>query len=201
MNYRNGKQMLKRALRLGIAVFVLFSMVIGVWAAPSETVSARIPVNQKVAGTQKPSTAVRFRIEAEEKGIPMPAEQEIAAEDTGGGVFEIPYTEPGTYRYRVSQITGGEKNWTYDKTVYSVEVYVLWNDTMTALTPHVICYNEAGEKTDLTFQNGYQGPRAQTIRQLVKTGDQSGAGVWMAAAVASCAAVLGLYAKRKSQKE
>lgn len=201
MNYRNGKQMLKKGLRLGMAVFVLFSMAIEVWAASAETVSVSIPVSQMTTGTKNPSTAVRFRIEEKEEGVPMPEEPEIAADSSGGGAFEILYTEPGIYRYCVSQIAGSEKNWTYDKSVYSVEVYVLWNDTMTALTPHVICYDDAGNKTDLTFQNDYQGPKSQTIRPLVKTGDRSDIGVWMLAAVLSCVAILRLYAKRRSQKE
>ena len=81
-------------------------------------------------------------------------------EVTGAGEasFSISYDELGIYKYTVKQKAGSAANWTYDDTVYNVDVYVLRDEETDTAEPLVIVYASDGTKADLVFNNTYKAP-------------------------------------------
>ncbi len=74
----------------------------------------------------------RFRLTAEDENTPMPVGSEdgqkvveMSLLDAGETVFgTIIYTENGTYNYTVQEVAGSDTGYTYDSTVYNIEVVV-----------------------------------------------------------------------------
>lgn len=77
------------------------------------------------------------------------------------------------YRYTISQVAGDGKNWIYDQSEYSLEVYIMRNEQTDTLQSLIVAYNAKGEKVDPVFVNRYQAPEAKQKSMMVKTGDSA----------------------------
>lgn len=88
----------------------------------------------------------------------MPENNVIEVTGAGEASFSISYDELGIYKYTVKQKAGSAANWTYDDTVYNVDVYVLRDEETDTAEPLVIVYANDGTKADLVFNNTYKAP-------------------------------------------
>lgn len=88
----------------------------------------------------------------------MPENNVIEVTGAGEASFSISYDELGIYKYTVKQKAGSAANWTYDDTVYNVDVYVLRDEETDTAEPLVIVYASDGTKADLVFNNTYKAP-------------------------------------------
>jgi len=90
----------------------------------------RLPVRKAIDGEPPEDARFKFRLSAE-NGAPMPEGSGDTVEISGEGTGQfgaITYTEAGTYRYTVRELTGSDKGYTYDETEYQVTVTVTDND-------------------------------------------------------------------------
>lgn len=104
-----------------------------------------------------------FKLEAE-KGT---AAYEETVARTGAGAFEfteINFTAPGTYYYKVSEITGEDHGYTYDTTVFHVTINVT-DDGNGQLAAEVVYETENG----IEFVNDYQADATEVTFTGVKT--------------------------------
>ena len=126
--------------------------------------NATIPVTVRQTGpiTRQTYRFVLAPAEGEE-GNPMPAEGvengkavlEITTDryETKDN-FEIRYTRPGVYTYTLRQEAGTDYRMTYDRTEYTVVVYVV-NDGEGGLKATTVAYRKGSEKKcdDIVFVN------------------------------------------------
>ena len=103
----------------------------------------------------------------------MPKISKVQITETKKDAFQIQYEKPGVYRYTISQVAGDGKNWIYDQSEYSLEVYIMRNEQTDTLQSLIIAYNAKGEKVDPVFMNRYQAPEAKQKIMTVKTGDSA----------------------------
>lgn len=94
-------------------------------------VSIDPPVQKVVNGSSAVAEIFIFRFAADSTAAPMPNGSTGGVKDfsrVGPGQAEagiVTFTEPGTYRYTISEVNGGLAHCTYDKTVYTMMVNVI----------------------------------------------------------------------------
>lgn len=64
-----------------------------------------------------------LRLTAADSSSPAPAESEIRAGDDSMAEFSVMLDEPGTYRYRLSQLPGDSGDTVYDSRVYDIVLF------------------------------------------------------------------------------
>ena len=138
-----------------------------------EQITVNIPVKLKVTGTSQQNEIFSFLLKQNDEQNPMPKTSKVQVTGTKKDAFQISYTRTGVYRYTLSQEAGESKNWTYDQSVYSLEVYILRNEQTEQLQSLIVAYNVKGEKVDPIFTNGYQAPEVRQRSVTVKTGDNA----------------------------
>ena len=120
---------MRKLIKTIVLLLLLTAVAVPVLAlAAGGSVTAQIPFTVK----KTPGTVV---IEAVSEGAPMPDPAKV--ENTSGGAFEIAFTEPGDYFYRVFQQEGRDKVEFYDTIEYDVGVYVMY-DSDGGLTSSVV---------------------------------------------------------------
>lgn len=154
---------MKKLLRNLVVLCVCLLLACAPAFAAYET-NATIPVTVRQTGpiTRQTYRFVLAPAEGEE-GNPMPAEGiengkavlEITTDryETKDN-FEIRYTRPGVYTYTLTQKAGTEYRTTYDRTEYTVVVYVV-NDGKGGLDSQINAYRKGSEKKcdDIVFVN------------------------------------------------
>lgn len=209
------KRSIQKAAVLLMALVMSFSASISVLAASDDRVTAEIKFSREISGTESTGEKFTFRLEAEDENTPVPEQQDITVSGAGDTAFEIEYTEPGVYRYTLAQIAGNSTGWTYDDSMYTVEVYVLRDSTLENPESLVIMYNDKGEKTDAVFTNSYKTetktePGQDTPTKTAdttdagkssaaKTGDQTDMTLWLLLILGAAAAGLYFGSRRISQ--
>lgn len=138
-----------------------------------EQITVNIPVKLKTTGTSQGNETFSFLLKQNDEQNPMPKTSEVQVTGTKEDAFQISYTRTGVYRYTLSQMAGESKNWTYDQSVYSLEVYILRNEQTERLQSLLVAYNAKGEKVDPVFTNVYQTPEIRQKSITVKTGDSA----------------------------
>lgn len=118
---------MKKLCRIMTAFLCLLSlaavMMPDLKAGAYDAIKAVIPVScMKV--TDGAAHTYEIDIEQESSDSPKPNESSIRVEQSGKGGFTIDITEPGTYRYRISEKTGNDPDINYDKSVYIATVFV-----------------------------------------------------------------------------
>ena len=154
---------MKKLLRNLVVLCVCLLLACAPAFAAYET-TATIPVTVRQTGpiTRQTYRFVLAPAEGEE-GNPMPAEGvengkavlEITTDryETKDN-FEIRYTRPGVYTYTLRQEAGTDYRMTYDRTEYTVVVYVV-NDGKGGLDSQINAYRKGSEKKcdDIVFVN------------------------------------------------
>lgn len=154
---------MKKLLRNLVVLCVCLLLACAPAFAAYET-TATIPVTVRQTGpiTRQTYRFVLAPAEGEE-GNPMPAEGvengkavlEITTDryETKDN-FEIRYTRPGVYTYTLRQEAGTDYRMTYDRTEYTVVVYVV-NDGKGGLEATTVAYRKGSEKKcdDIVFVN------------------------------------------------
>lgn len=177
-----------RKLSCSLAVFLFCSMLLYALSitAHAETLlnaTAEIQFTTKAVGVDETSEAFTFVLEAADKDAPMPDGAELTITGTGAAGFFITYDQVGEYTYRLYEESGMADRWTYDDTVYTVRVYVLWDEDTNSLESYVIYYDGEGYKTQAVFINTYEpeivtptptlSPTPTPARSTPRTGDNS----------------------------
>lgn len=138
-----------------------------------EQITVNIPVKLKITGNSKQNEIFSFLLKQNDEQSPMPKISKVQITGTKKDAFQIQYENPGVYRYTISQVAGDGKNWTYDQSEYSLEVYIMRNERTDTLQSLIVAYNAKGEKVDPVFVNRYQAPEAKQKSMTVKTGDSA----------------------------
>ncbi len=120
------------------------------------------PVEKRIQGTNAPNQEFTFKMEGL-NGAPMP-EGSIGSVKTmvvtGPGSVEfgvIPVTEAGIYKYRISEVIGTAKNWTYDHSVYTMTVTITEDGGV--LASDILIAKSELEKSEVAlFTNLYTEP-------------------------------------------
>ena len=119
--------------------------------SPAVLAEGKISVNKNLTGTNLSAGAFNFEIKASEDtpNAPLPAVTTVTNNAQGVAAFgEITYSEPGSYKYAISEIDGGLSGYTYDKNVVYVLITVVdnGNGTMSASVEY---------ENDPSFNNTY----------------------------------------------
>ena len=138
-----------------------------------EQITVNIPVKLKITGNSQQNEIFSFLLKQNDEQSPMPKISKVQITGTKKDAFQIQYEKPGVYRYTISEVAGDGKNWIYDQSEYSLEVYIMRNEQTDTLQSLIIAYNAKGEKVDPVFMNRYQAPEAKQKSMTVKTGDSA----------------------------
>lgn len=184
MSHKN--RLWKKIITAGLLSVMLSSgLEFPVYGAEKQEVQTEFPVSQifniKDASNKQDET-FEYQILALERGNPLP-------KGSTGGVYlfsmkgtenkkigPVSYSHGGVYRYRAEQrILQEKENYTYDKTIYNIEVYV--KNRAEGLTAEMVILDEAGCKCEtMEFENKYVEPKVMLtgkpeISGNIKTSD------------------------------
>ena len=114
---------------------------------------ARIPIYCSPV-SDKPDAVYEIRIQKITENAPFPETDKLSVKGADTGVFELEVTEPGTYKYRVSQISGKSSDISYDNKVYDVYLCVTDNGTEELVySISVTLENSAIKPDEIYFEN------------------------------------------------
>ncbi len=117
--------------------------------------TVRFSGTKQLTGKKMRGGEFSFKITAVTAGAPMPANDTVR--NTAGGAFlfdTITYAEPGRYVYTVSEVDGGDANYTYDKSVYTVTVTVTDNSEGLLSASYTMLKNNM-PSNEFYFSNGF----------------------------------------------
>jgi pilin isopeptide linkage protein len=102
--------------------------------------------------------AFTFELEAEDDA-PVPSNTYVTRTGAGNVNFgDIEFTHTGEYHYKISEQNDGIENYTYDDTVYRVDVAVTY-DSDGNMVANIVAYDDASEgdtkEPEIVFVNGY----------------------------------------------
>ena len=166
-----------------------------------EQVTVDIPVKVKITGSSQRNEIFSFLLKQNDEQSPMPKTSKVQVTGTKKDAFQISYTRTGVYRYTLSQMPGENKNWSYDQSVYSLEIYILRNDQTDDLQSLILAYNANGEKVDPIFTNGYQAPVVRQRSMTVKTGDTADVETLLVMMLICGGVMVGTYGYKKKIAE
>lgn len=137
--------------RSGMRYFIFLVCIVcllintAVFAQDEKSITTYIPVS--CTGKNTTETFI-YDLEYAPSPYQTVVTDKLELKDGQKGQFEVSYTYPGDYHYKVSQREGSDASTKYDKTIYDVDVYVTEDDDG-VLHTEVIAY-KAGkkEKTD-----------------------------------------------------
>lgn len=134
------------------------------------------------------------------------------------GSFTVSTTEPGVESYTVTQTAGTDKAATYDKTVYSVDVYTTIENDVMKSEPVIYVKGTTTKSDKCKFLNKKPAPVTekpktekpkepekektvwQNIKEVIKTGEESNLVLWLALAAMSVTGILlVVIGKRKNE--
>lgn len=152
---------------------------------PADHIEVDPFVIKKVKGDPHKSETFTFELKADDLTNPMPAgssdgrKQSMVTGEGKTGFGTWTYTEPGTYRYTVREITGSSRNCKYDKTVYHLTDNVYYVGSKLRVD-HKLTDENGKEytKAEFTFVNEY------TESGIVpQTGEDMDLLIWLVCAV------------------
>lgn len=157
------------------------------------------PVTKVVKGNPDNAAEFRFTLKAENATNPMP-EGSVNGQKTitikGSGTKEFgqwEFTEPGTYKYTVSEVNTGERGYKYDTTIYTLTYKVFFKEGNLSVNETVTDqYGNSAEK--IVYVNEYS-----PIRKVI-TGDNADI-IWATAGLIICGIALTILLRRRKRTE
>ena len=172
-------------------MLLLFLMSAPFQVFAAEEITAQIPFTIK-------NTTGTVVIEAAE-GAPLP--HQTVFEDVTEGKFELSFSEPGDYCYKIYQNPGTEQGVTYDGTVYEVCVSVFVREDGELYSVVSVNTEGSSEKADeLVFENTPE-PSTPTSPGGPQTGDNSHLNFWIVLTATSFIVMIGCFPIRKNTNE
>lgn len=198
-------------------------MLAGNAAFAADSVSVSIPVKQAFTTSKEIPEDLdregRYELTAKTSDCPMPKGTENGSYtftltgDEEAQIGEITYLHGGIYSYELRQVTEDKDRYTYDRTVYQIDVCVK-NEADGSLSTQIIAANESGEKvSEIAYYNSYEGveppeevtdtPEEKEPEKTgnVKTGDSANLMLWGGAALLAAVLVFIGAAKRKHEAD
>ncbi len=158
-------------------------------------------IEKKITGdAPEKAETYTFRLTAKDNA-PLPADSTVTITGSGKASFPaVTFTKAGTYRYEIEEVKGSDKNCTYDKTVYKIDVIVTAKDDGTLSAEMSV--TAGGKAADaVVFTNHYTQPTQPKNggKTPPSTGDNSRPLLWLALAILAAAALSGtaVYLRRK----
>ena len=106
--------------------------------------------------------SIKYALAEDEAAGLLPSDGTVITMTEAGSVEigTFTYTEAGTYTYKLEQTTEDEKGFTLDRTVYTITVYVLYDDADDLIAPPSVTINDASanKPMGLKFMNSYKEP-------------------------------------------
>lgn len=176
-------------------------------AKESDSATAVIGVSSEAENIEETFTCVL----EDENGKELNRTQVKAGEE---GSFAIQTTEPGVESYKVWQAPGTDKDAVYDKTVYCVDVYTVIENDAIKSEPVIYVKGTDSKLDKCRFSNKKAAPVAEkpkepekektvweNITEIIKTGEESNLGLWIAFALVSGTGILLALFGKKKRKE
>ena len=116
-----------------------------------EQITVNIPVKLKITGNSQQNEIFSFLLKQNDEQSPMPKISKVQLTETKKDAFQIQYEKPGVYRYTISQVSGDGKNWIYDQSEYSLEVYIMRNEQTDTLQSLIVAYNAKRKRKLILF--------------------------------------------------
>ncbi|MDD7512371.1 MAG: Cna B-type domain-containing protein [Clostridiales bacterium] len=140
------------------------------------------PVSKIVEGNPKNQTTFTFKFKALDENNPMPEGSKDGVKTTtikGSGSSEfgnIEFKLPGTYRYEITEVNDGVKNYKYDKSVYVITFEVKDKDGELFATQSIekkedVNAKEGETSKAIVFKNKYEEPKKEV--ESPRTGDKN----------------------------
>lgn len=181
--------MIRKIINMIMPVILTAMCSVPVLASGTPAVTANIPVVcEDIGGT--------FTIEPEGKA-PAPTEKSVTVPDKNTGNFVINFEQPDNYTYVIRQTAGNKQGVTYDNSVYTVTVHVLYDENNMLKSELEVRKNGSDLKSDsIKYKNSSKTENKTTETDSssrktsnVKTSDPAEIGRY-AAMSAGCVAVL-----------
>ena len=154
---------------------------------------AEVPVSCVQSGFED-KVNYEFALEATDATFPVPKTNRLMIEGSGSGKFEITVEEPGTYTYKVYQMTGQNGDIIYDDTIFYVTLFVTGNDENNLELKIANAIEGKAKPTKLEFVNTLGINRNESL-QIADTGERIG-DEWIGAVILiclSCGSILLVY--------
>ena len=191
-----------------LMLFVCFLLLVSPAFAAEDAAVAELTVSQSYlypTGAAPKDASVSYRLTAVDLDgdKPEPDNEYVpvfSLTGTESRTVALPFSEPGVYRFTLQPVIEKDaKNYTYDKRVYQITVYVKYLEQK--LVPTVVVADEDGGKLGaIEFQHRYQPPT-----DIPKTGDSADMTIWIQTAVGSLIILAGLLVvaqkRRQNSKE
>lgn len=199
--------MIKRSIQKQIRFFVvllycamlLYAQPITAHAETLPAAIARVEFTKEISGIDETNEVFTFVLKAVDEDVPLPDADELTVTGVGSAGFLITYYQVGEYTYRLYEKIGTAERWTYDDAVYTVKVYVLWNENTNKLEAQTIYYDKEGYKTEAVFTNIYKPVIKPSVPapNTPKTGDNSDTRLFTIIGLFSLLFILYLLVKRQ----
>lgn len=154
----------------------------------------------------------RYELEAmTAESIVPEGEETFVLEGSQSHTMRFQYIHGGVFEYRLRAVNDKKENYSYDTTVYTIEIHVL-NESSGGLDSQVIVKNEAGEKCgELEFSHRYKAsekpvspskpkpePDNPSSHTSAKTGDESQVAFYFSLMAATM--IISLICMRKTKR-
>lgn len=186
-------------------------------AGEGQTTTVRVPASSVIFNNIYKAASTKAQIKAEkvlEGRTQKAGEFSFVLKDETGAVLqtvtngedgkilfdEIPYEKADTYKYYVSEKAGDDKDITYDKTEYVVEIEVVDNGAgkLVVKDPMIKKVGGENEVEEIRFVNTYNAPKPSGRPQ---TGDDAKTALWSALFAIGGMGILATVLRRKKSEE
>ena len=124
------------------SLFSAILLMTGTVCADEKSISVAIPVESSAACVVKITG---------DRETPLPEESVLRFNERGTRKYEITYTTPGTYKYKIQQIEMTDSSIIYDKSIYKATVFVGVSEKGELFVEQVIHKEGSDEKSMSAF--------------------------------------------------
>lgn len=201
---------IKKVIFLVLLVLNIFVMTISPAYASDYSLQISLPVKQEFTvenkGTESVNQTGIYELTAISENAPLPDGSKngkyiFSIQDTEKKiVIPIKYVTAGVYNYKLQQITEDAEKYTYDRTRYTITVYIQ-NEKTGRLSSQIIVEDDNDKKCgEVVFSNSYKGTSVKKPSKQVFTGNTINIAFWIFLEITSLIIILLLSYKGRKQK-